>query len=56
MAKVKAKPIIYRDPSMIPHAAKSPVDESIRKAYEALLREPVPEELVNLAKSLKRQS
>ena len=55
MPKAVEKPFIYRDPPIIRKVKRDGADRSIRRAYEALLQEPVPDELTDLAKSLNRR-
>ena len=48
------KPNVNLDADTIQRLLQGDVDEATRAAYQALLREPVPEELVELVKCLLR--
>ena len=54
MSEADSKPLVYRDPSIVRKLDRDAIDRSVRRAYEALLQEPVPEELTKIAKSLNR--
>ena len=54
MATAKKKPIVNDELANIRRQLQDGVDNATREAYEALLLEPVPEDLVELVKCLTR--
>ena len=50
MPSSKLKPLVYRDQSIVGGLDQDAIDRSVRRAYKALLKEPVPDELIELAK------